>query len=545
MILERLLILVLAYTGIAAVLSVRGSAKGFFSVEKLARDPIAIIISGTLLAIAGNLLAVPYGEGIVNLRPVGVIIAGLLGGPIPALIVATVGGVHRLMSVGGDLALPALAATLVDAALAGAIGHRMIRQRSRAKLISPLHTLSIAAAIMLAHELTIFAASVATGMPVAAVMKYLWVVAPPMVIANTFGVGFMLCTLNLQAIATSRYLDDVLDISRQVMQKLDNSMEPEQMRDLLALIRERLQLQVVGLELFETIDMNEVVTDGHTPKNTAATGSIRIIQGQKTCGHLWFVDDQGDSRLTRDRVASIASLLSHRMTLLAQEQQQKLLLASELKSLRAQVNPHFLFNALNTLHAVTRQSPDDARALILQLADFFRNNLTSDRETHSLADELMQVRAYLAIERKRFGERLRVTFQIDPELQSVQVPVFSLQLLAENAIKHGIGCLPEGGTINISSRRDRNDCLISVCDSAGLLHQSPEKHNKSPDTGLGMALINQRTKGLFGRNYGLQMEVTPNEETLAILRVPITDHTPCAMHKEPLCQTCEDDKIPI
>ncbi|GAL21518.1 autolysin sensor kinase [Vibrio maritimus] len=139
---------------------------------------------------------------------------------------------------------------------------------------------------------------------------------------------------------------------------------------------------------------------------------------------------------------------------------------AEIKLLHAQVNPHFLFNALNTISAITRRDPDKARSLIQHLSQFFRSNLKQNIETVTLKEELAHVNAYLTIEKARFTDRLEVDIDISPDLLEQAVPSFTLQPLVENAIKHGISNLIEGGTIRIFSEPCEQDYRLTVEDNA-------------------------------------------------------------------------------
>ena len=155
----------------------------------------------------------------------------------------------------------------------------------------------------------------------------------------------------------------------------------------------------------------------------------------------------------------IANLLSQQLLAGRLEQQQRLLVQSELKLVQAQINPHFLFNTLNTISAITRRDPGRARELLLHLSRFFRNNLKRQSGLTTLREEQEHCLSYLEIEQARFGERLTVINEIPPHLAEVQLPSFTLQPLIENAIKHGICSLLGGAT---SPLREGNPEAITL-----------------------------------------------------------------------------------
>ena len=166
------------------------------------------------------------------------------------------------------------------------------------------------------------------------------------------------------------------------------------------------------------------------------------------------------------RLAAMALLLGLFALLLLQQHWRLRRIAlqakqAELMALQARIRPHFLFNTLNTAAALARQHPDRAEGLLLDLADLFRAAL-SDQHAIPLAGELELTRRYLDIESLRFGDRLRVSWELPATLPAVSVPALCLQPLAENAIRHGIERLPAGGEIRIAVREQGRDVLVEV-----------------------------------------------------------------------------------
>ena len=211
----------------------------------------------------------------------------------------------------------------------------------------------------------------------------------------------------------------------------------------------------------------------------------------------------------------IAQLLSSQILFGDYQQKQALLSQAEIKLLHAQVNPHFLFNALNTISAVIRRDPTKARELIQHLSQFFRSNLKQNVASVTLKAELAHVNAYLTIEKARFTDRLTVAVDIDDSLLSVNVPSFTLQPLVENAIKHGISQLLQGGRIAIYSQVNQSGTKIVVEDNAGTYVQPTEDH-----LGLGMQLVDKRLRNQWGSAAALKVEVEPNLYTRMSFIIP-------------------------
>lgn len=160
---------------------------------------------------------------------------------------------------------------------------------------------------------------------------------------------------------------------------------------------------------------------------------------------------------------------------------------AELKSLRAQLDPHFLFNSLNSVAALIGNDTQAARHMCFLMAQFFRKSLTLGREKAiPLAEEIALAETFLAIERVRFGERLRSKFEIADDVRDITVPPLMLQPLVENAVHHGVAHLLEGGEVNVSARR--RDAFIE------LVVENPCDPDRPPSRGTGVGLVNVRSR---------------------------------------------------
>lgn len=174
---------------------------------------------------------------------------------------------------------------------------------------------------------------------------------------------------------------------------------------------------------------------------------------------------------------------------------------NQLSNLRSQLNPHFMFNALNGIRALVDENPDQAKRSITQLSAILRSAMTTvKRRTVPLGEELDIVKAYLALEAMRFEERLQVSFDIDPDLTRASVPPMLLQTLVENAVKHGIARLTKGGEVRISVHRGLNGLVMTVANSGtyepGII----------TGTGIGLRNTRKRLDLLYGTNAALRIE---------------------------------------
>jgi len=210
-------------------------------------------------------------------------------------------------------------------------------------------------------------------------------------------------------------------------------------------------------------------------------------------------------------------LLAEQASREAQEralQAQVLARDAELKALRAQVNPHFLFNCLHSISALTGSDAAKAREMCILLADFLRTTLRlGGKETISLEEELALVRGYLAIEKVRFGARVHMEEDVRQETLDVPIPPLLLQPLVENAIRHGIANLPEGGVIRLAAHRQVDEISILVENS-----YDPDSPS-SLKTGLGLDNIRQRLHARYGHDASISIR-TDSSKFLVDLRLP-------------------------
>jgi len=173
---------------------------------------------------------------------------------------------------------------------------------------------------------------------------------------------------------------------------------------------------------------------------------------------------------------------------------------AELRALEAQLNPHFLFNSLNSIRALVVENPSLAQDMLTRLANILRYNLRRDlMHTIPLANELEAVADYLALEGVRFEDRLRVEFAIDPAAAQMPIPPMLLQMLVENAIKHGISPLPEGGSLLVRAGVQQGSLLVEVENTGQLGQPAPGA------TQVGLANTRERLRILYGTRARLDL----------------------------------------
>ncbi|GAA0724493.1 histidine kinase [Dactylosporangium roseum] len=196
---------------------------------------------------------------------------------------------------------------------------------------------------------------------------------------------------------------------------------------------------------------------------------------------------------------------------------------AEVRALRAQISPHFIYNALTAIASFVRTDPELARELILEFAEFTRYSFRAHGEFTTLAEELRSIDRYLTIERARFGERLQVRLQIAPEVLPVTLPFLCLQPLVENAVRHGLSRKPGMGTISIVARDAGAECHITVeDDGVGMDPAALLSSDDGVDTGqhVGLRNVDDRLRSVFGDGFGVVVETAPGAGTKVSMRVP-------------------------
>ncbi|GAA1274832.1 signal transduction histidine kinase [Planotetraspora silvatica] len=233
-------------------------------------------------------------------------------------------------------------------------------------------------------------------------------------------------------------------------------------------------------------------------------------------GTLAVYDAEVSAVLVRT-ATEVGRWVSGQLELAELDTSRRRMLEAEMRALRAQISPHFVYNSLTTIASFVRTDPERARELLLDFADFTRYALRRVRDFTTLADELSCVDRYLLLERARFGDRLRFTVQVAPEVLGVPVPFLCLQPLVENAIKHGMP-----GEVRVVIKDAGPEAHILVEDDG--IGMDPEHVRailgEDATAGIGLSNVDLRMRHIYGHDYGLVVDSAPGEGTRIRLRVP-------------------------
>jgi two-component system LytT family sensor kinase len=513
---------------------------------------LSLYLFFTAIAIVGSYLGVRLHQGILaNTRAVGAVLAGLLGGPWLGLAVGITAGAHRL-TLGGFTAFSGAVATSLDALLGGLV-HRHFVRRGEAERLVDWRVAFITTAV---GETLHMGIVLALSRPFADAVEGVKVIGLPMIVANSIGTALFMTILRDR----QRFYDQVgavssaqaLRIAEQTLGILVKGFNRETAPDVARIIREQTGVGAVAItDTDDVLGFDGLGSDHHRPGTPIVSPYARQAIADKEVVfadgvHARFVCPVDPScrlesvlcaplivdeavigtvalyeprhrrfmRMNKTMGEGIAALLSNQLLRARYQSQKNLLVEQELKLVQAQVNPHFLFNSLNTIIAIIRKDAGRGRELLIHLASFLRKNLKRSADLSTLAEELEHVRAYLEIEKARFEDRLEVETEVDPSLLALRVPTFTLQPLIENAFKHGLSAMLGPGKAAIRAYRREGVAVIDIEDTAGA-YVAPRRGD-----GLGMRIVDTRLKNLFGEEFGLSVTCVPHELTRVTVRLP-------------------------
>ncbi|MDW3056914.1 sensor histidine kinase [Vibrio sp. 1978] len=509
-----------------------------------------VLFSG--FCILGTYFGLHINDAIANTRAIGAVMGGLFGGPVVGFAVGFTGGIHRY-SLGGFTDLACAISTTAEGVIGGLLHVYLIKRNKGALLFNP----SVVFSVTFVAEVVQMILLLAVAKPFDQAYELVSAIAAPMIIANSFGAAlFMSILQDRKAIFekfSATFSRRALTIADRSVGILSNGFNTENAEKIARIIYEETKVGAVAITDQEKILAFVGIGDDHHKPNTPISsqstldsmekndiiyldgaerpyqcsiakdcklGSALIIPlraGKEVIGTIKLYEPKRKlfSTANMSMAEGIAQLLSSQILYGDYQQQQALLAQAEIKLLHAQVNPHFLFNALNTISAITRRDPDKARELIQNLSHFFRSNLKQNINTVTLKEELAHVNSYLSIEKARFTERLEVEIDIQPELLDIKLPSFTLQPLVENAIKHGISNMLEGGKVHIYSEAHPQGHLITVEDNAGSFEPPKENHS-----GLGLEIVDKRLTNQFGRDAALKITCEPHQFTKMSFIIP-------------------------
>lgn len=527
--------------------------------ESMLRKTVLAVILG-LVCIFSTSSGVHLDNVIVNTRVIGALAAGIIGGPYVGMLTGIIGGVHRYFyDVGGFTTVACSLSTVLAGILGAFISPFFLRGK--------WNLLSIALLTALAeglHMLLILGLSRPYPIAVETVRS----IAGPMILLNSVGMVIFISTIKSvfeeKDVASEGKLRLALAVAEKSLPFFRKGMSnPAEMSEAASVLlsstpfsgimiadRQRILARDskdarLDLDQEETIltisrrameERETVMISSESPMPELA-GLLKyysllaapLIQMNQPVGCLIVFVRRKWLRQETDvsLVKGLAALLSTQLELSEIEYQKRLRHKAELSALQSQVNPHFLYNALNTLACICRENPSRARELLLTMATYYRQTLESNQPMITLGEEIQQVGNYLVLEKARFEDKLNVKVEI-PSTEEFMVPPLILQPLVENAVKYGADTR---GNRNIRIRmiKERCETKIIIADQGPGFDPEILSHlNKSEEqpkgltrgyTHIGLTNVRKRLKSVYGEEGILDIRST-GEGSEVILRIP-------------------------
>ncbi|SCJ24032.1 Inner membrane protein ypdA [uncultured Clostridium sp.] len=490
-----------------------------------------IIISGIFsgIAIIGTYIGIDVNGSIANVRNIAIVSGGILFGPIVGIISGSVAGIHRfLIDINGITSIPCLITSIIAGALSGYLCDKTPNDKKwLIGIICGIFVESIGMQIILLLSKPYREANL--------IVHYIYV---PMIIGQT-GTGFLISILQslkkekeeiaakqakLALDITNETLPYFRNMNKDSLYKVCKIIKDDIGADAVSITNKKTVLAYVGIgeEYFkektktlsditkECIYKGDIIyvketkeeyfADQKTPLKTAML--IPLKEKNETIGTLKiYYSKQREITDSQQALAiGLSQMISTLMELSKLEKIKEAANKAEIKALQTQINPHFLFNALNTITSFIRINPDSARSLIINLATFLRYNLEFSDTVIDIKKELEQVKAYVEIEKARFGDKLNVIYDIDEKI-NVKIPSLIIQPLVENAIIHGIRNNGGKGTVKITVKNSEYKTIISVENDGITINDeiiNKVKNGDMPENKIGLYNVHLRIKLMYG-----------------------------------------------
>ena len=502
---------------------------------KTKKDIIALSFFFSLLSISGTYIGLNFNGAILNTRNVGVIAGGILGGPYVAIITGLVAGIHRaFVNLGRETAIPCAIATITGGFLTAYV-HRFIKSKDKIFfgffLACVVENLSMGLILIILKD-KILAQNIVANFYV------------PMVFMNSIGSSVLILLvediIQKSELIAGRQAKLALEIANKT---LPYFRETENLNEVCKIIAEDLgakatvitnKKEIIAGFSFDKDEIKKADIKSNNTRKVLKTGEAMLVIKEddeiiedfldisphiKSCiilplkekndisGTLKIFFDTAEKITDKNRylMIGLSHLISTQMEISKVENLISLLKYSELKALQSQINPHFLFNVLNTMTSLIRTNPEKAREVTIDLSNYLRYNLDNNVKSVELIKELNQVDTYIKIEKVRFGDKLNILYDVDESLYNFQIPSLIIQPLVENSIKHGILKKRDNGCVKIIIKKIDKDIEITIEDDGVGIEQSIiDNLDKQIKENIGLKNVHQRLKLLYGEGLNIK-----------------------------------------
>jgi len=505
------------------------------SKAKSKKDIMALSFFFSLLSISGTYIGLNFNGAILNTRNMGVVTGGLLGGPYVAAITGLISGIHRaIVNLGRETAIPCAIATVVGGFLTAYIS-RFVKNKDRIffafLLAFVVENLSMALILLIQKDKAL----------AQSIVKNFYI---PMVFMNSVGASVLILLvediIQKSELIAGNQAKLALEIANKTLPYFRNT---ENLSEVCKIIANSLGARatvitdtkeiIAGFSTDKTVINRSNIRSNNT-REVLKTGEVMLVIKDdedeiiedffyisphiKSCiilplkekndvsGTLKIFFDTAEKITEKNRylMIGLSHLISTQMEISKVENLISLLKYSELKALQSQINPHFLFNVLNTMTSLIRTNPEKAREVTIDLSKYLRYNLDNNLKSVELIKELNQIDTYIKIEKARFGDKLNIIYNVDESLYNFQIPSLIIQPLVENSIKHGILKKRDKGFVKIIVKRIDKDIEVAIeDDGVGIEQTVIDNLDKKIEENIGLKNVHQRLKLLYGEGLNI------------------------------------------
>lgn len=532
------------------ILSRLKSVKNIFSDHFNRYEKIFLTFFFAVLAILGTFLGINIMDAYANIRAIGALMAGFLGGPLVGVTAGIIAGLHRF-SLGGFTAL----ACAVGTTSSGFIGGLFYKKYKKNEI--NFKDGFLIGILALTIEMIIV---VVFSRPLAQALELVRIIAVPMILSNSIGIAIFISILNKVKEDSQKIrafqAEKVLSIADRSLPLLQNGLNPAAAAEIIEMIKEESKVDAVAItDKKEILAFSGLGSDHHhsgekikteASKKALAEKRTMLIENKSDIN----CDNQNceltDAVITPLKIENtiygllklyrsgqkitvldiklaegISNLLATQIKLARLSKQAELKSEAELKALQAQINPHFLFNSLNAISASCRTNPAQARELLIKLSGIFRRTLKRNLYQITLKEEVEFCQDYLSIEKARLDERLKVEWDIEAKLMNTVIPPFIIQPLIENSIKHGIHPQENGGRIIIKAEEKNSELKITVADNgSGISSRKLKEIFSEKNDRIGLNNIRERLSSIYGSSASFEINSKVETGTENIIRIP-------------------------
>lgn len=501
------------------------------------RELTILALAFSIFGIIGTYSGTDVNGAIANTRIIGVMAGGILCGPFVGIIAGTLAGIHRFTyDIGGITSIPCAIATII-AGFVSAILYK--RGTGHNKWFYGF----IGGLVMESIEMLLI---LLISKPYTSAVSIVKSIYFPMTFTNALGISILI--LLIERIFNEK--DQIAASQAQLALEIANKTLPyfrdvtnDSLVKICSIIKESTGAAAVSITDRNTVLAHAGLGSDHhvvgSPIQTTATkqvidnGSMSILncaeeiqcfckscplksailvplkENQEVIGtlKLYYPIENGVSYTTEKLAVGLSQLISTQLEISKLGRLEDMATKAEIKALQAQINPHFLFNALNTIVSFLRFNPNKARELIVNLSNYLRYNIENTSTFVDISKELEQVKAYVEIEKARFGDKLKVSYDVDENI-NIKIPSLVIQPLVENSIKHGILEGSGSGNVKITVKNYNSNEVLVIIEDDGVgisqhiidtIYNGTSKENK-----IGMSNVNNRLKYIYGNGLNIE-----------------------------------------